>query len=463
MRFDTVITGGRVVTPAGVIDADVAILDERIAAVLPTGLIGRDDAGDFVDASGLHVFPGVVEPHAHIGLSGPEEWHSETAAAARGGVTSVINYVMGSDSYFEQVAREHEAAGSHSLLDYALHVVPCTQQHLDELDRYVNELGITSFKFFTSFRGKEGAYLGIAGTDDGHLLRYMQAVAEHPGAVANVHPENIEVVWKLREQLQSEGIEGLPAWNASRPDYVEAEAAYRCAFYARVAGTTLYAVHTSSAIALQELKRARAQNRCTNPGGPPIYIETCTHYLTHTEDSEVGTLGKVNPPLRAQADCDALWEAILDGTIDTVGSDHAARKREAKKGSIWKVPNGIPGIPCSLTVLLSEGVHKRGLALERVAELIASNPARIFGLRGKGMIAVGADADLTLVDLDAERTIDASTWGSRAEFNLYEGWTMKGWPIATIARGQFVYRDGEILSEPGCGRFLARGATAQVA
>lgn len=458
MRFDTVVTGGRVVTPQGVIDADVAILDGRFAGVLPAGFVSADEAGEVVDATGLHVFPGVVEPHAHIGLSGPEEWTTETAAAARGGVTSVVNYVMGSDTYFELVAKEREAADTHSLLDYALHVVPCTQEHLDELDRYVSELGITSFKFFTSFRGEEGAYLGITGTDDGHLLRYMQAVAAHPGAVANVHPENIEVVWKLREQLQAEGAEGLPAWNASRPAYVEAEAAYRCAFYAGIAGATLYAVHTSSAIALEELNRARDHAQA----GPPIHIETCTHYLTHTEDSSIGTLGKVNPPLRAQTDCDALWEGILDGTIDTVGSDHAARLRESKEGSIWKVPNGIPGIPCSMTVLLSEGVHKRGLRLERVADLIAANPARIFGLPGKGSITVGNDADLTLVDLDAERTVDGSTWGSRAGFNLYEGWTMKGWPVSTIANGRFVVRDDEVVAEPGTGRFLSRGATAPV-
>ena len=461
MQVETVITGGKVVTSDGVLEADVAIDEGRIACLLPPGLMKPEEAGEVVDASGLHVFPGVVEPHAHIALSGPEEWQSETAAAARGGVTAVINYVMGSDSYFTLVPREREGADRYSLIDYALHVVPCTQEHLDELDRYVSELGITSFKFFTSFRGEEGSYLGIAGTDDGHLLRYMQAVAKHPGAIANVHPENIEVVWKLREQVQAEGQEGLPAWNASRPDYVEAEAAYRTAFYARVAGAPLYAVHTSSAHALDELVRAREIAQAS--GSAPVYIETCTHYLTHDEDSKIGVLGKVNPPLRSASDSAALWDAVLDGTVDTIGSDHAARKRETKETSIWKSPNGIPGIPCSLTVLLSEGVHKRGMSLERVVDLIAKNPARIFGLHNKGYIAVGADADLVLVDLDREQTVDASTWGSISEFNLYEGWTMKGWPVATIARGRLIYRDEQIVGEPGSGRFISRAPAGAAA
>jgi dihydropyrimidinase len=446
------IINGTVVSPDGAVARDIVIEDGVIADVVAPGTVtaGADD--EVIDAAGLHVFPGIVEPHAHIGLGAPTDWETESSSAARGGVTTVFNYVMGSASYFEQVPAEHAAAGPNTHVDYALHIVPATQQHLEEFDDYVRELGVTSFKFFMSFRGDEGKYLGIPGSDDGYMYEYLRKVAAHPGAVANVHAENIEVVWKLRKEVQDSGADGLPAFNASRPDFTEAEALARAAFFGRVTKAPVYIVHTSAKMTLEEAAVARGRG-----GDAPLYMETCAHYLTHTEDSELGVLAKANPPLRSSADRDALWAALADGSIQTVGSDHSGRHRSKKAGTVWQAANGLPGIGNQLTVLLSEGHHKRGLPLERIVELVCANPARIFGVYPqKGVIAAGADADFALIDLDEVRTVTPTTFGGAAEYNVYEGWDMKGWPVATILRGEYSYRDGEVVSAPGTGQYIFR-------
>lgn len=446
------IVGGLVVLEDGVVERDVHIDGEIIVAITERGSGRENDADEIVDATGLHVFPGVVEPHAHIGLGAPTDWETESAAAARGGVTTAFNYVMGSASYFDLVPAEHDVAGANTHVDYALHVVPSTEQHLAELDSYITDLGVTSFKFFMSFRGEEGAYLGIPGSDDGYMVEYLRKVASHPGAVANVHAENIEVVWRLRKQVQESGADGLAAFDASRPDYTEAEAVNRAAFFGRVTGAPVYIVHTTAKLSLEEAARARAVE-----SSAPLLMETCVHYLTHTRDSELGSLTKANPPLRGDADVEALWEALFSGAIQTVGSDHSGRHRSKKAGTIWQAANGVPGIGNQLTVLLSEGHHKRGLPLERIVQLVAAEPARIFGVYPrKGAIAVGSDADLALVDLAAKKTVEPTTFGGSSEYSIYEGWQLTGWPVATILRGEFSFRDGEVVSAPGTGTYIHR-------
>lgn len=446
--YDTVITGGTVVSETGTAEVDVAILDGRVEALTPRSE-GAPEARNTIDASGLHVLPGVIDPHAHIGFGGPNDWRTETESAAIGGVTTVLNYVMGSSSYLDQVAAERETADRDSVIDYGLHVVPCNEQHLEELDQCVNELGIGSCKFFMNFRGEEGAYLGVEGTDDGFLFEYFRHIARHPGVIANIHPENIEIVWKLRPEVRESGLDGLKAWDASRPDYVEAEPIYRAAFYANVAGAPLYVVHLSAARGLAEVKRAR------DAVDTPVYAETCPHYLTHTVDSSVGSLGKVNPPLRTAADCEALWGALKDGTIDTVGSDHVGRQRSFKEADIWKASAGMPGMASILSVLLSEGVHKRDLSLERVVSLTSASAARIFGLYPqKGTLSPGSDADVVLVDLDEQRRVDADTWKGGSGYTLYEDWTLTGWPVMTMVRGEIVAGRGVSGEHYGHGQYV---------
>jgi dihydropyrimidinase len=453
MAAQLVIRGGTVVAPGvGSFPADVVVENGTIVALTAPGAGGS--AARVVDATGRYVLPGLIDPHLHIGLgNGYDEWESETRSAAAGGVTTIFHFLMSSESYVPLYNETREAADRLTHVDYAFHLVPCAPVHLEEMAKYI-ELGITSFKYFTSFRGDEGAYLNISGTDDGYMYTYFEQVARYDGALAAIHPENIEVVWQLRKRLQDAGRDDLPAWDESRPDFVEAECCYRTMFYARQTGAPLYLVHISGAMPLGEIKAWRARFP-----GQRVYAETCPHYLTRTKDDPLGSLGKINPPLRTRADVEALWAGIADGTIDTIGSDHAARRRARKTGNIWKTSAGFPGTATILPVMLSEGVHKRGLTLERVVEICSANVARIFGCYPrKGSLQVGADADLVIVDLDLERQVTPEVFQSYADYSLFDGWTMKGWPVMTILRGEVIMEDGQVVGKPGYGRYLARQA-----
>ncbi len=453
--FDLLLRGGTLVLPfRGLVRADLGIRDGRIAAVLDPG--GEWTSRETIEVSGRFVFPGAIDPHVHIGLgNGDEDWETETRSAAAGGITSVFSFLMAGTSYLPHIERAHAVARQRAYVNYGLHVVPCAPVHLEELDRYVDEQGIASFKYFTSFRGDEGAYLGISGTDDGFLFEYLRRVAAHPGAVACVHAENIEVAWDLRARLQQAGRDDLAAWDESRPVAIEAECIYRAMFYAQQAGCPLYVVHVSSVLALREIRAWR--DRFPDVA---VYAETCPHFLTHHKELPLGPLGKINPPLRSPADVEALWEAVLDGTIDTIGSDHVPRRREKKTGSIWKASAGFPGTAAILPVLLSEGVHKRGLSLQRVAELTSAHPARIFGCYPrKGSLEVGADADVTVVDLDLERQASPQVFQSYADYSLYDGQNLKGWPVLTVVGGRVVMADGKVVGEPGWGRYISRAPT----
>ena len=445
MKFDLLIRNGTVVFPAtGLAEANIGVQNGKVVCLLGRGELA--DGAEVIDAGGKIVLPGAIDPHLHIGLgNGMDDWDSETRSAAIGGVTSGYSYLMSGQSYIPVIQENLAVARERSYIDFGFHLVPSAPVHLEELGEYRRRFGIRSFKYFTSFRGDEGSYLQIQGTDDSYMYRYFQEVAELGDAVACVHPENIEVVWELRRQLDRAGRDDLKAWSESRPQVVEAQAAHSVALYAQTVGCPMYVVHVSGAMVLDELRWVR--QRYSNA---PIYIETCPHFLTHTYEDDIGSLGKVNPPLRTTADIEALWEAIATGLVDTIGSDHNSRKRERKMGSIWKATAGFPGSATILPVLISEGVHRRGLPLTRVAEVTAMNPARIFGLYPrKGTIAVGSDADFTIVDLDKEQTVTPEMLQSHSDYSLYEGWRLKGWPVATIIGGQVVMRDGAIVASPG--------------
>ena len=216
-------------------------------------------------------------------------------------------------------------------------------------------------------------------------------------------------------------------------------------------GARLYIVHTSSREALEAGLRAR-------DAGTDIIIETCPHYLTHDIDWEGGDLGKINPPLRERGDCEALWDGILAGDIDTVATDHVHRDISSKAGGIWKASPGCAGLETLLPVMLTDGHHERGIPLGQIAELLSSAPAEAMGLQHrKGRIAVGLDADLAIVDLDARYAYDRENVRSSAGFSIYEGRRFKGRVVHTAVRGRFVVRDGALVADAvGSGRYIAR-------
>jgi dihydropyrimidinase len=392
----------------------------------------------------------VIDPHTHVTLGPPDGWFTETRAAAVAGITAVLDFQLLSTSYVEAFPNTRAEADRRACVDYGFHFCPSVESHLDELDRWVKDLGVSSFKFYMNFRGDEGAYLGVTGTDDGYFWELCQRVARHERATLCVHPENIEIARRLQTRAIAEGREGLQVVGAVRPPITEAENVHRAAFFSRQTGCPIYVVHLSSAAALDEVRRGRAQ-------GARMYAETCPQYLAFTEDTPLGLLAKCNPPLRTTADVDALWDGLLDGTIDTVGSDHVPRPRSAKQGTTWTASRGTPTLSMIVPLLLHEGVHRRGMSLARVAEVASTAPARLFNLAPrKGTIQVGSDADFTVVDLDLVREVRWQDLQSYADYTLWEGQRLRGWPVMTISRGRVIARDGTFVGAPGHGRYLSR-------
>jgi dihydropyrimidinase len=445
---DLLLAGGRLVLPDGDdVRADVAVVDGTIAAIVDGD---QPRAREVIDVAGKVVLPGVIDPHTHVTLGPPDGWFTETRAAAVAGITTVLDFQLLSTSYVEAFPATRAEADRRACVDYGFHFCPSVESHLDELDRWLEDLGVSSFKFYMNFRGDEGAYLGVTGTDDGYFHELCQRVAGHERAVLCVHTENIEIARRLQARAIAEGREGLPAVGAVRPPITEAENVNRAAFFSRQTGCPIYVVHLSSAAALDEVRRGRAQ-------GARVYAETCPQYLAFTEDTPLGLLAKCNPPLRRAADVEALWAGLLDGTIDTVGSDHVPRPRSAKAGTTWTASRGTPTLSMIVPLLLHEGVHRRGMSLARVAEVASTTPARLFNLAPrKGAIRVGGDADFTVIDLDLEREVRWQDLQSYADYTLWEGQRLRGWPVMTISRGRVIARDGKFEGAPGHGRYLPR-------
>lgn len=456
--LDTVLTGGKAMLPDGAtVEADIGIAGGRIDAIAaPGALTGKATA----DLKGLLVMPGVIDAHIHLGhgsdISRPRaasDAETESAAAAAGGVTTFLSYVI-SGKPFEPALMDEicTVTANGSRVDFGLHLVISTEEQLAGVPEYAEAYGIPSFKLFMYSRGGEGLRIGLPDIDDGFLFRLAEAVARCRGVLCP-HCENIEVAWVLGRRLMEadpQGKGGLAAWNASRPPFVEAEAVHRVATLARQAGGPVYMVHCTSAAALEA---ALAQRTL----GTDLTIETCTHYLTHTVDWNGGDLGKVGPPIRTAGDTEALWAGLKAGSIDVVATDHVHRHVAAKAGGIWKASPGFPGLQTLLPVLLSEGFHKRGLPLHTIARVLSQNPARAMGCQNKGAIAVGRDADFAIVDLDRAWTADNAGMHSDAGFSIYDGWQFKGKVIHSMVRGRFVYRDEQLCADAvGHGQYVRR-------
>jgi len=449
--------GGQVFLPErGLSAVDVLVTDGRVSAVVDPS--DPAPAREVVDLAGALVLPGAIDPHVHLGKDirvprDPDDAERESASAVAGGVTSMLVYLMSSDPYGPVFESARDVMAQHSRTDFGFHFVLGTPEHLAEVPGYV-DLGVSSFKFFMNFRGDEGKYLGMPGNDDSFMYDLLGLTADL-GAMVNPHPENIELVWKLREQPRRDDLGPLAAWNAARPSFVEAEAAQRVAYLASVTGASMYAVHTSSSAALDAIVRQRQDY-------DRLFVETCTQYLTLDETADCGTYGKVNPPLRAAADVERLWEGFAAGEVDTVGSDHNARHRSHKEKDVWSASAGFPGVGAMLPLTLTEGL-RRGVPIERIVDATSTRAAKLFGLYPrKGLIAEGADADLVVVDLAGRTTIDAATQHSAAAYTPWQGREVPARVVHTIVGGTFALRDG-VLAEQPAGRYLSRARSGAAA
>lgn len=403
------------------------------------------------DARGLHIFPGLIDAHMHFGFGEKiTEYSTETVYAAQGGFSTIIGYFLNNEAYTDVYEREQAHARTRCHVDYGFHFSTANELHIRELASYVRDYGVTSFKYFMNFKGEEGRYLGLDGTDDGYFYDLLAEAARIGGVTIVCHTENIELVNRIRRKFLAEGRATLKDWCQSKPAFTEAENCVRAMYFAEHLGARIYIPHLSSRLALDEVRKWRARYG-------EIFVETCPHYLTHTEDSDIGSVGKANPPFRTQDDIDALWEGLADGSIDVVGSDHVPRKKATKEKPIWQASQGFPGTATILPVLLDQGYHKGRLSLQRICALLTEAPARIFNLSPrKGSLQIGADADLAMVDLNRTRTVNAAELGSYSDYSLYDGWSLKGWPVRTLVRGATVMENGRITGAAGHGQYLTR-------
>ncbi len=453
MRFDAVVINGMVVFPGKcTVKCDIGIRNGKIAGFFSPG--SGVSAEMVIDASGMYVMPGIIDAHVHLGFTRnmAEDFRQESACAALGGVTTFIAYILGREPYSTNYSSLVETGASNSIIDFGFHYTIVSNGQLNEIRRYVQDFGVSSFKYLMTSKGSESQRLGLDPVDDGFLYSFMREMAKS-NAIPCVHCENIEIYWALQPQVEAQGAKGLSAWNMSRPPYSEAEAIFRAVFLAEKAECPkIYIVHLSSQEGLKIIRWLRAKNLKTK-----ILVETCPHYLVLDVDSEVGTIAKVNPPIRERIDVNALWEGMKNKEIEVIASDHVARPKATKEGGIWKASPGFPGVGTLLPLILDEAYHKRRIAMEKIAELISSAPAKIFGLYPrKGSMAVESDADFTIINPNLEKKINYKEVKSSADYNIYEGRKVKGWPVSTIVRGYKVMEDGKVVGQQGFGEFIPR-------
>jgi dihydroorotase-like cyclic amidohydrolase len=476
-RYDIAILNGTAVVPhVGPVRCDVAVRDGRIAALADE--IPAAGADAVIDARGQLVLPGAVDSHFHIGIYRDlaADAESETASALAGGVTTVLSYFRTGSHYLNKSGPYRTifpevlaATAGHAFTDYGYHIGIMTADQLDEVDWLVAEQGVGSFKYYMFYKGLNLTSDSTRGTaytmsdwyDLGHLYLLMRqvaaAAARHGdrGRISlSLHCEQAELIRVFIDEVKRAAGRGLEAYHRSRPPLTERLSIAEAMVLAAETGCPVNLLHLSSADAVV----AGAAGRREHPG-LDIRLETTLHHLALTYDTAGGIAGKVNPPIRSEQDRQALWQAVRDGRIDTVVSDHACCSEEDKAGDLWSALPGFGGTALLYPYLVSEA-PRHGVSLTRVVELASANPARAFGLYPrKGALAVGADADLVVLDPEREQVVSPDVLHSAQDFTPFAGLRVRGWPSHTLLRGRVVFQDGELRGGPS-GRYIERPVRA---
>jgi dihydropyrimidinase len=451
------IKGGRVVTAADDYVADVYVEDGRVA------LLGESlavEAERTIDARGRLVLPGCVDPHTHLdmpfgGTVTIDDVESGQTAAAFGGTTCHVDFCIQSpgESFADALAVWHAKAEGRQLIDMGYHMAVTDLTFPGALEELaaLPDRGVTSYKLFM-------AYKGSLMVDDETLFRTME-VAAATGALVMVHAENGEVIDVLVKRALAEG-HTEPRWHAlTRPPETEGEATNRAIQLAHIAGAPLYVVHVSCREAVEPIAAARAR-------GWEVFGETCTQYFfvdssfLERPDFE-GAKYVYTPPPRDKANQAVLWNAVASDVLSVISTDHCAFSWKEQKAlgrdDFSKIPNGGPGLENRLQMIHQFGVREGRIGLNRMVELLASTPAKLFGLYPrKGTLAVGSDADIVIFDPEKRVTISAASHRSRVDYNLYEGTEVVGSPETVMLRGQVLVEGDELVAAPGVGRYVAR-------
>ena len=459
MTVDTIVRGGRVVTPTGVDDLAIAIAGGKIVALGAEGLLPRGDR--VIDAEGQIVLPGAIDCHVHLGAE-YDDWRGGPLAAAHAGLTTLIPFALYDDEKHETlpqaVARQREEIEAVSVLDIGVHYILNNEPYILEGIPEAIRLGVSSFKLFMTYKKRPKRMCS-----DEFIAKAMELIAAH-GGLCQLHCENGDVLCFLEDKAIAAGRVEPRHFPETCPDWTEEEAINRAVRIGGLTGCPVYVVHLSTRLGLERIKEAQAQ-------GQRVWTETCPQYLllTDAEMERWGPLAKIGPPLRPASgnDREALWKGSEQGYIANIASDHSPRAKKFKEPG-WKnifvddqgkpVPFGSPSLETLVPLVYSEGVVNRGLPLTWMARVLSENPARTFGLYPrKGAIRVGADADLLIYDPDHEGTFTVGDHHGMAGWTLYEGWKQHGRPWMTLLRGEVLLKDGQLHQKPGFGRFLARG------
>ncbi len=459
----TIIRGGTVVNADRAFRADVLCYGDKIVAVGES--LDAPASAKVIDASGQYVMPGGIDTHTHMNLPfmgtvTADDFFTGTAAGLAGGTTTIMDFVIPAprqsllEAYHMWRGWAAKAAG-----DYTFHVAVTwwdDSVHAD-MGTLVREHGVNSFKHFM-------AYKNAIMADDETLVKSFTRALEL-GALPTVHAENGELVFQLQRELLRKGMSGPSAHPLSRPPAVEAEAANRAIAIADVLGTPVYIVHVSCAESLAAITRARAN-------GQRVYGEALAGHLViddsvyQSADPAFAAAHVMSPPFRGKHHQAALWHGLQSGNLHTTATDHCtfcAEQKAAGRDDFTKIPNGCGGVEERMAVVWDAGVNSGKLTPSEFVRVTSTNAAQIFNMYPrKGVVAVGADADLVVWDPHGTRTISAATQHARGGFNVFEGRTVRGVPTTTVAAGVVVYHRGELMAEEGAGRYIERPAFAPV-
>lgn len=462
-----IIRSGTLVTASEVIRADLLIRDERIAAIGED--IDADDA-EIIDAEGKLVFPGGVDPHTHLDLPmfdtvSSDDHYTGHKAAAFGGTTTVMDFVPQDQPTLRQaIGNWHRKADEKAAVDFGFHmnITNLDDDVMAEIPALLDE-GVTTLKVFTAYNGR-------LRLQDGEIFRVMRLGAEQ-GMLTMMHAENGDVIEILTAEALAAG-HTSPEWHAlTRPSWGAVESVLRGIALAEQAGSPLYIVHVNTAGGLDQIRYARQR-------GTPVMGETCPPYLFFTIENLRGDEGAkwiCSPPMRTEQDNAALWNGIADGGLQTIGTDHCPffydgtkpvqyegksvkiPGKELGADDFTKIPNGLPGVGDRMPILWSYGVGQGKITPNQFVALTSTNAAKIFGLYPqKGALLPGSDADVVIWDPARELTYGVEFAQHRTDYNLYEGWQLKGYPEKVFLRGQLIVDEGKWQGKAGMGRYLHR-------
>jgi dihydroorotase len=452
MAPELVVRNCKVVLPKGVLNGGVAVAGGRISKIASDPNLPRADS--VVDGRGRYLLPGPIDSHVHLrepGYEYKEDFRTGTMAAAAGGVTSVVDMPSGVpyiDSV-EHLRMKFGLAAGRAFVDYGQNCM-LGDDNLDELEGMVNA-GAVGFKLYMS---KTAVKVSVP--SDAAVLDAFGRLAKL-GVATSVHAENDAIITRGMEKVERSGAKDIFSYAEGRPKIAEVEAIQRVALFSRHSGNRIHILHLTSRDGVGEVAKAKKS-------GTAITGETCPHYLllTRGDLGRVGSIARINPPIRGnEGDRAALWEAVANGTIDTIGSDHSPhRPDEKEKENVWEAASGFAGVETIVPLMLTQ-VRKRRITLRRFVQLLSENPARMLDIYPKkGALRVGSDADFLLADFRRGFKIRSEDLKSKTKVTPFEGWEVTASPAASFLRGKMIMQDGEVIGEPSGAGVKATGRAA---